>query len=68
MMDDNYFGSIGGMLGKDTELFEGNLPLVPLCEPQIPHDLTRVRTQTAAVGSQRLTARVSARHIKRLGK
>jgi hypothetical protein len=29
---------------------------VPLCPPQIPHDLTWDRTQAAAVGSQRLTA------------
>jgi hypothetical protein len=27
-----------------------------LCPPQIPHDLTRIRTRAAAVGSQRLTA------------
>jgi hypothetical protein len=26
----------------------------PLCPPQIPHDQTRARTRTAAVGSQRL--------------
>jgi hypothetical protein len=29
---------------------------VPLCPPQIPHDLTRARTQAAAVESRRLTA------------
>jgi hypothetical protein len=29
---------------------------VPLCPPQIPHDLTWVRTQAAAVGSRRLTS------------
>jgi hypothetical protein len=29
---------------------------VPLCPPQIPHDLTWDRTRAAAVGIQRLTA------------
>jgi hypothetical protein len=34
---------------------------VPLCPPQIPHDLTWVRTRAAAVGSRRLTARAMER-------
>jgi hypothetical protein len=34
---------------------------VPLCPPQIPHDLTWDRTRAAAVGSQRLTASGMAR-------
>jgi hypothetical protein len=34
---------------------------VPLCPPQIPHDLTRARTRAAAVGSRRLTAWAMAR-------
>jgi hypothetical protein len=29
---------------------------VPLCPPQIPHDLSWAGTRAAAVGSQRLTA------------
>jgi hypothetical protein len=29
---------------------------VPLCPPQIPHDLTLARTRAATVGSRRLTA------------
>jgi hypothetical protein len=29
---------------------------VPLCPPQIPHDLTRARTRTVAVGTWLLTA------------
>jgi hypothetical protein len=29
---------------------------VPCCPPQIPHDLTRVRTWDTAVGTWRLTA------------
>jgi hypothetical protein len=34
---------------------------VPLCPPQIPHDLTRARIRATAVGSQRLTAWAMAR-------
>jgi hypothetical protein len=34
---------------------------VPLCPPQIPHDLTWDRTRAVAVGSQRLTAWAMAR-------
>jgi hypothetical protein len=34
---------------------------VPLCSPQIPHDLLRAWTRAAAVGSQRLTAWAMAR-------
>jgi hypothetical protein len=29
---------------------------VPLCPPQIPHELTRDRTRASAVGGRRLTA------------
>jgi hypothetical protein len=34
---------------------------LPLCPPQIPHDLTWYRTRAIAVGSQRLTAWAMAR-------
>jgi hypothetical protein len=34
---------------------------VPLCPPQIPHDLTWARTRAAAVGSRRLTTWAMAR-------
>jgi hypothetical protein len=33
---------------------------VPLCPPQIPHDLTFVRTQAATAGNRRLTALTTA--------
>jgi hypothetical protein len=29
---------------------------VPLCPPQIPHDLTQAQNRAVAVGSRRLTA------------
>jgi hypothetical protein len=38
---------------------------VPLCPPQIPHDLARARTQAAEVGSRRLTVWAVARPIRR---
>jgi hypothetical protein len=47
-------------LAGETEVF-GNFAPLPLCPPQIPHDLTRVRTRAVAVGSQRLTASAMAR-------
>jgi hypothetical protein len=39
---------------------------VPLCPPQIPHDLTWARTRTAAVESRRLTVWAMARPIAML--
>jgi hypothetical protein len=36
---------------------------VPLCRPQIPHDLTWDRTRSATVGSRRLTSWAMARPI-----
>jgi hypothetical protein len=45
-------------LAAGTEMLGKNLPL---CPPQIPHDLTWNRTRTAVVGSWRLTAWAMAR-------
>jgi hypothetical protein len=56
-IDDYDCGAIDGM-----RICRGNRSTrikpapVPLCPPQIPHDLTRARTRVAAVGSRRLTA------------
>jgi hypothetical protein len=36
-------------LAGETEVLGENLPPVPLCPPQISHDLTWARTQPAAV-------------------
>jgi hypothetical protein len=46
--------------GKTEELGEKPVP-VPLCPPQIPHGLTRLRTQASAVGGRRLTVWAMAR-------
>jgi hypothetical protein len=43
------------LAGENEVLRKKPVP-VPLCPPQIPHDLTRARTRAAAVGSQLLTA------------
>jgi hypothetical protein len=49
--------SVEWELVGETEVLGENLPTVPLCPTQIPHDLTWARTwDTAAVGSRRLTA------------
>jgi hypothetical protein len=60
--DDDNCGSIGGMrIGRGNRCTRRKPASVPLCLPQIPHDLTRARTRAAAVGSRRLTAWAMAR-------
>jgi hypothetical protein len=61
MMDDDY-GAVGGMrIGKGNRSTRIKPTPVPLCPPQIPHDLAWDRTRAAAVGSQRLAAWAMAR-------
>jgi hypothetical protein len=55
MIDD--YGAVGGMrIGRGNRSTRRKPAPVPLCTPQIPHDLTWDRTRAAAVRSQRLTA------------
>jgi hypothetical protein len=55
--DDSDCGAVGGMqIGRGNRNTLSKQVPVPLCPPQIPHDLTRVRTRAAEVGSRRLTA------------
>jgi hypothetical protein len=55
--DDDDCGAIGGKrIGRENRSTWRKLASVPLCPPQIPHDLIRARTWAAEVGSQRLTA------------
>jgi hypothetical protein len=57
MIDDGDCGATDGMKnGRGNRGTRRKPAPVPLCPPQIPHDLTRVRTRAAAAGSQRLTA------------
>jgi hypothetical protein len=52
-----YCGAIGGMqVGSENGSTRRKPVPVPLCPPQILHDLSRARTRAAAVGSRRLTA------------
>jgi hypothetical protein len=61
MTDDGDCGAIGGiMIGRGNRSTRNNPATVPLCPPQIPHDLNRARTRAAAVESQPLTARAMA--------
>jgi hypothetical protein len=54
---DDDCGAIGGMkFGRGKRSTRRQPAPVPLCPPQIPHDLSRTRTRTAAVGSRRLTS------------
>jgi hypothetical protein len=55
-MNDDECGAVGGMNCRGNQSIRGKPSQVPLCPPQIPHDLTRARTWANAVGSQRLTA------------
>jgi hypothetical protein len=54
--DDDHCGAIRGMrIGRGNRSTRRNPAPVPLCPPQIPHDLTWARTQDPTVGSRRLT-------------
>jgi hypothetical protein len=62
MIDDGDCGEIGGMkIGRGNRSTRRKPAAAPLCLPQIPHDQTRARTRSAAVGSQWLTAWAMAR-------
>jgi hypothetical protein len=57
MIDDYDYGAVGGMrIDRGNRSTRRKPAPVPLCPPQIPHDLTWDRTRAAAVRSQRLTA------------
>jgi hypothetical protein len=52
--DNDECGALGGMrIGRGNQSTRRKLAQVPLCPPQIPHDLTWARTRAAAVGSRR---------------
>jgi hypothetical protein len=62
MIDDGECGAVGGMrIGRGHRSTRRKPPPVPLCPPQIPHDLTWARTPAAAMGSRRLTTWAMAR-------
>jgi hypothetical protein len=50
--DDDDYGAVGGMrIGRGNRSTRRKPALVPLCPPQIPHDLTWDRTRAAALGA-----------------
>jgi hypothetical protein len=62
MIDDDECGAVGGLrIGRRNRSTRRKPAPVPLCPPQIPHDLTWARTRAAAMGSRRLTAWAMAR-------
>jgi hypothetical protein len=61
--DDDECGALGGMrIGRGDRSSRRKPAPVPLCPPQIQHDLTWARTRGAAVGSRRLKAWAMAWH------
>jgi hypothetical protein len=49
MIDDDVYGAVGGMrIGRGNRRTRRKPAPVPLCPPQIPHDLTWDRTRAAA--------------------
>jgi hypothetical protein len=54
MMNDDEHAPIGGMIKRNESTRRKPAP-VPLCSPQVPHDLTQVRTQATAVEIQLVT-------------
>jgi hypothetical protein len=56
-MDDDERGAVGGMrIGRGNQSTRRKPAPMPLCPPQISHDLTWDRIRAAAVGSRQLTA------------
>jgi hypothetical protein len=60
-MIDEYGAFCGMKIGRENRSTRRKRAPVPLCSPQIPHDLVWDRARAAAMGSQRLTARAVAR-------
>jgi hypothetical protein len=51
MIDNSDCGAVGGMkIGRRNRSTRRKPAPVPLCPPQIPHNLTRIGTPAAAVG------------------
>jgi hypothetical protein len=58
--DDYDNGEIGGMIRRRNRSTRRKPATMPLCPPQTPHG-ARTQTRAAAVRSQRITARATAR-------
>jgi hypothetical protein len=63
MIHDDECGAAGGMrIGRGNQSTRRKPDPMPLCPPQIPHDLTYSQTRVAALGSRGVTAWTMARH------
>jgi hypothetical protein len=60
MVDNDECGAVSWMIGRWNWSTERKPVPVPLCPPQIAHDLTWARTRAAAVGSRWLTSWTTA--------
>jgi hypothetical protein len=60
VIDDECGAASGMRIGRENQSTRRKPATVPLCPPQIPHDLTWAWTQAATVGSRRLTAQAMA--------
>jgi hypothetical protein len=60
-MDSGVCGAVGGMIGKGSRSYWNKPSPVPLSPPQIPYDLSWVRSRAAAVWRRRLTVWVTPR-------
>jgi hypothetical protein len=57
---DDESGEVGGMgIGKRNRSTRRKRASVPLCPPQIPHNMSRAGTRAAAVGGKAATNRLS---------
>jgi hypothetical protein len=63
MIDDECGAADGMRIGRGSRSTRRTPAPMPLCPPQIPHDLTWARTRATVVGSRRLTAWAMARPI-----
>jgi hypothetical protein len=57
------WGETKSIIGRKNRSTRRKPASVPLCPPQIPHDLTWARTRATALGNRRLTACAMARPI-----
>jgi hypothetical protein len=60
MMDDYVCGAVGGMISRESQSTRRKPAPLPLCSPQIPHDLTWARTLAVAKGTRLLSIRATA--------
>jgi hypothetical protein len=52
MLDDGECGTLGGMLGGRNRSTRRKPAPLPLCPPQVKHEMTWTRTPAAAVGNR----------------